>query len=70
MSQVGSYLAENYGRCTAEVCMCRRVTWESRSSRSCCHWQPVLARTYDELRLAMLALYSPRLANPPSRIAP
>lgn len=43
------YIADNYGRCSLATCVCLlpRNPW---LGRGCPHWQPVAARSMDEMR--------------------
>jgi hypothetical protein len=46
-AELADYIADHYGACTIAPCRCLRTLW---LGRSCIHWRPVAARTWDELR--------------------
>lgn len=49
---LADYIADNYGRCIVEPCHCRaeKVRW---MGQGCLHWQPVQAKTWEELALEL-----------------
>jgi hypothetical protein len=49
VNDLADYLLDNYGRCRATECACRKpgTMW---LGRACAHWQPAGARTLGELR--------------------
>lgn len=40
------YIADNYGICIADVCMCLKTGWRGRN---CDNWKAVNAKNCDEL---------------------
>lgn len=54
MTDLAAYLADNYGRCIASICVCRRDgKW---LGTGCLHWKPVKAKTFEELKVEQRAV--------------
>lgn len=48
VSDLYAYIADNYGRCRVDDCLCRSRRWWL--GRSCPNWEPAKAKTWEELR--------------------
>lgn len=57
--ELAVYLADNYGRCELEPCLCRKAVNDGKHEWLGCvcgHWKPTKARNWNELKAAQDAV--------------